>query len=375
MSESPSPTLADSIPTHTVFGAERKIEIPCSTFPDVVFPTAEEIKVMEDLMPGCEHGWFDSCYGDGCKLHYRKWVPTTTKTPKAVLVWMHGISDHSGIVFQSTSTGRVLGIGALTNELLKNEIALYAFDMYGHGYSEGTRATIPGTWENNKQDFINFCNQVVIAEIPDENVPLFVSGESYGGCLSVHVARHFQDHPSEPAAKRFDSMILIAPAIIGDLPPYPVVFVLRYLLAPVFPSWIPFFMPNPISPDRIWRDEEVLKYKDIKGRYMNMGIDLSGRPFRLGTGVNLLLALEAVRDKAIPGLKCPFLCQHGTSDHGVPIEGAQFLYDKCDTPEEDKVFHKIEGAYHALLEDQDTEKVVQNVVDYVHTRLEKRKEI
>jgi pimeloyl-ACP methyl ester carboxylesterase len=201
---------------------------------------------------------------------------------------------------------------------------------------------------------------------------LFLTGESYGSCLTIHVARHLQDHPEEPTgtAKRFDSFCVNAPAIVPNLPPYPVYFVLRFMLAPLFPTWLPSFMPNPISAERIWRDEEVRAFR-TSGRYSNMGIDGSGRPFRLGTAVNLLLALEASRTKAIPGLKVPFCTIHGTNDYGVPIEGSELLYAKSDTPEADKCFYRKEGAYHDLLSDPLAEKVIEHILDWILKRTKK----
>jgi alpha-beta hydrolase superfamily lysophospholipase len=357
---------------HPAFGVERKIEIPCSTFPNMIFPTADEIDKMESLLPGCQHGWFPSAYDNSIQLHYRKWIPSSGRPIKAVMVWMHGISCHSGVAF-ITKSGQKRSISLLSSELLKNDIALYAFDMYGHGYSEGTRALIPGTWEqSNKQDYINFLNTIVAADPEIANVPIFLAGESYGSCLTIHVARHFQDTSTDAASARIDSMILNAPAIIGDLPPAPVVFVLRYLLAPLFPLWIPFFMPNPVSPDRIWSHPEVSEHRSVTGRYMNMGIDMSGRPYRLGTGVNLILALEAVRSKAIPGLTVPYLCQHGTADHATPIAGSEYLYNQCATPDGDKLFIKHDGGYHDLLAEKNAaEKVVQNMLQWIDHRCSK----
>jgi hypothetical protein len=69
---------------HKIFGVERDIDIPSD-----VFPTESEMAKLEDCMPGCKHGWFDSVV-DGAKLHYRKWLPKGK--PKAIVIFMHGIS-------------------------------------------------------------------------------------------------------------------------------------------------------------------------------------------------------------------------------------------------------------------------------------------
>jgi alpha-beta hydrolase superfamily lysophospholipase len=204
----------------------------------------------------------------------------------------------------------------------KENMAVYMPDMYGHGYSEGTRFLIPVTWKNNLQDLLHFVD--LVAKEQGDSVPLFVMGESYGGTLTLHAAKYYQDNP-EAAPKSFKGILLTGPAIVGDLPPAPVVFVLRYLLAPYFPAWTPFFMPNPVSPERIWRDPQVLAKRTEK-RYKEMGIDGSGLPFKLGSAANMLTALEEVRTKAIPGFKVPFCVIHGTKDAGVPIAGSDLLW-------------------------------------------------
>jgi hypothetical protein len=53
------------------------------------------------------------------------------------------------------------------------------------------------------------------------------------------------------------------------------------MLAPLFPTWLPLFVPNQISAERIWRDKEVRAFQ-TSGWYINMGIDGSGAPFYWG---------------------------------------------------------------------------------------------
>ena len=224
---------------HKIFSVERDIDIP-----ENVFPTDSELSSMEGILPGCEHGWFDSVV-DGAKLHYRKFLPKGK--PKAIIIFSHGISTHCGKAFV-LKDGRKLNTALKVDMCMKEGYALYGFDLYGHGYSEGTRFLIPGSWKNNMKDYINFCN--LVASQHDDSTPLFLMGESYGCTLTIHVAKYFQENPSS-GPKSFDSVILTAPAIIGDLPPYPVYLILRYALAPMWPKWRPSFMPNTVSPDRV----------------------------------------------------------------------------------------------------------------------------
>jgi len=342
----------------TVFGVDRAVDIPGD-----VFPSESELASMEKAMPPCEHGWFESCY-KGAQLHYRKWLPDTK--PKAVVIFMHGIQTHSG-KSSVLKDGRKINVGLQAETLLKDGMALFAYDLYGHGLSEGTRFWIPDSWENNKEDCLRFV-QLVQQQL-DESTPVFLLGESYGCTLALHVAKHFQDHPDQ-APKNFDSIILTAPAIIGDLPPWPVLKLLVFL-AGRYPKWRPFFMPNPVSADRIWRDPEVLA-KRTDPKYLATQIDGSGIPFRLGTGVNLIRALETVRKNVIPELTTPFLILHGTKDFAVPIEGSDFLWEHAATPAAQRKFLRKEGAFHDLFSDYVAEECMQDVLDWIHQRLEAR---
>jgi alpha-beta hydrolase superfamily lysophospholipase len=226
---------------HTVFGVERDIDISKDDF-----PTPQEIEKLEAAFGGdteCEHGWFDSVY-EGAKLHYRKKLPSSTKKPpKAIVCWMHGIQAHGGNG-DILKDGRKIEKAFLAESFNKEGFAFYAHDKYGHGYSEGTRRWIPNSYETNVQDFESLIRLAVAENGNDENIPVFLGAESYGCTVTIHVARRFQDDPSR-GPKNFKGILLTAPAIIAELPPQPVFFLLKSVLAPLFPKWAPFFMPNP----------------------------------------------------------------------------------------------------------------------------------
>jgi alpha-beta hydrolase superfamily lysophospholipase len=252
----------------------------------------------------------------------------------------------------------------LTAYVKKEGYALYAHDMIGHGFSEGTRWLIPGSAKTNVNDNAAFCN--LVASQHGDDIPIILMGESYGCTVTIMTARKFQDDPTS-GPKNFDSIILTAPAIIGDMPPYPVYLILRYLLAPNFPAWTPFFMPNPVSADRIWKDPEVLACRTAP-RWKEMMVDGSGRPFRLGTALGLGVAMDTVR-KGMPGFHVPYCIVHGTEDAGVLIEGSDLMWDQAATPAENRAFKRQEGAYHDLLADPTAEDSIQFTVDFIKKRI------
>ena len=338
---------------YTLWGKEVDLDLPKETF-----PTDQEFNEMEDTMPGCQHGWFES---NGAQLHYRKFLPAGK--PKGLVVYMHGIQSQSGKSYVLQS-GRKINMALMSDSLIKAGYALYALDMLGHGYSEGERWYVPD-WKINRDDLDNFSR---FASNQHPGVPLFLTGESYGCTLVLHVAKEWQ--VNENAPPDFCGIVLTAPAVIGDTPPYPVVFVLRYMLAPFFPKWVPSFMPNPVSPDRIWSDEEVLALHE-NPRSKEMGIDGSGRPFRLGTAVNLLLAVESVRSTTIPGLKVPYCAIHGKKDYAVPITGTDFLEKNAATPQQDCEVHRLEEAHHDLLGDPVAENTMEIMIKYMDESIAK----
>ena len=138
-------------------------------------------------------------------------------------------------------------------------------------------------------------------------------------------------------------------------------------LAKRYALWVPFFMPDPVTTERTWRDPIALKIiKDPE--YVKTGIDIDGEPFRLGTGANLVRALEAVRH-VIPSLKAPFLTIHGTKEFAVPIAGSELLHEKAATAENDKKCVPIQDAFHELLADFKPDDVMRENMGWIHERL------
>jgi hypothetical protein len=77
-----------------LYGKMVDIDIPAD-----VFPTKEEIDAIDDVVKGCQHGWYKSVSktekgDDTVDLHFRYWLPDGK--PKGILIYTHGIHSHSG---------------------------------------------------------------------------------------------------------------------------------------------------------------------------------------------------------------------------------------------------------------------------------------
>ena len=287
--------------------------------------------------------------------------------PRAVVVFAHGIHADGGKSFVMRD-GRKLSI-ALLREILVVEkgYALYTLDAQGHGFSEGHRFYVP-SYELNRNDLVDFAKY--ISDQPmNQNVPFFLSGESYGGNLCLHACAVMEQDASKRPAN-YKGQVLLAPAVIGDVPPAAVVFVLRRLLAPFFPRWTPFFMPNPVSADRIWRDEEA-REANLDPERLKWGLTNGGSPFQLGTGVSLLLATLDVRSKAIPKLATPFCVIHGKDDAAVLPEGTVYLDEHAvNVKKEDRKIHLLPECYHDVLGDPLAPEAMELMVEFMEDRLQ-----
>ncbi len=155
-------------------------------------------------------------------------------------------------------------------------------------------------------------------------------------------------------------------AIIGDLPPSPVLAVLKGL-ALVIPRSTPFFMPHVVSPERIWSNPKV-REAFTSPRRKEMYLSAGGKKFCLGTALGLLNALDNLREVVIPGLSVPFYVAHGTKDYGVPLAGTEYLLEHSTTSEDDKCVRIIEGAYHSLLCEDDRMDTMKSVIDWMDNR-------
>jgi alpha-beta hydrolase superfamily lysophospholipase len=99
---------------------------------------------------------------DGLKIYGQYWSPTS---PKAAMVLVHGMGEHSG---------RFKAYGEF---LAEKGIAVLAYDHRGHGKSEGKRGHTP-SYEILLEGVTDALKQI---ETLFPNIPKFIFGHSMGG--------------------------------------------------------------------------------------------------------------------------------------------------------------------------------------------------
>ena len=127
---------------------------------------------------------------EGYKLFEHRWMPEDC-APRAVLVFVHGIVEHAG---------RYADFAKRLND---KGLSVCAYDLRGHGRSEGPRVHV-GSFSEHVEDLGRF-----IASVRDEfpSLPLFLMGHSMGGAI---VTRWTIENDPE-----LNGLILSAPAVLA----------------------------------------------------------------------------------------------------------------------------------------------------------------
>lgn len=128
---------------------------------------------------------------EGLKIFYQYWVPDA---PKAVLVLVHGIGDHSG------------RYGPFVRYFVERGFAVALYDQRGHGRSDGERGHAD-QFQDYLQDLAQFI-QMSKERFP--KAPHFLVGHSFGGQIALNFVVRY--------AKGLRGVVLSSPNVALKLP-------------------------------------------------------------------------------------------------------------------------------------------------------------
>jgi acylglycerol lipase len=271
---------------------------------------------------------------DGLKLAGRSWLPSGT--PRGSVVVVHGLKDH-GARYEY-----------LAAALQDRGFAIYAFDLRGHGRSEGPRAWVP-RFEEYLEDLDR-----VLAEVRRRQPtgPLFLFGHSMGGAI---VTLYAIDHRPMIAG-----VVLSAPALRRPASVSSGTAAFTKFLSVVAPHLGVFRLPN----GQFSRDPSV-----VAAMASDPLIYQPPAPAR--TAGELLKAIDRIRRRA-PEFTVPLLALHGSADLLTHPEGSRALVANARST--DKALRIFPNLYHDLLHEPEREKVRMEIVGWLKIRAKREPE-
>jgi len=257
----------------------------------------------------------------GLTIYYQCWLPD--KSPKAVLLVVHGLAEHSGRYKN------------LVNYFVPKGYAVYALDHHGHGKSEGTRSYVD-RFSDYLTDLKTFFNMV---RKEHKNAKIFLVGHSMGGTIATAYAI---EHQKELAG-------LISSA--ASLTATPSVSPALLAMAGVVSALAPKMGVTVLDASAISRDKAVVD------AYVNDPLVYRGKvPARMGAE---LAKMWKQLPEQMPQIKLPMLIMHGSADQLAAPEGSKLLYERAGS--KDKTLKLYNGFYHEIFNEPEHKRVMADV--------------
>lgn len=284
-----------------------------------------------EQVPTAELQYFQGTFrgSDGTQRYQQSWRP---ELPKAGVVIVHGYAEHSG------------RYADFATYLAKQNIAVYAFDLRGHGRSEGERGYV-NSLGNASADLEIFLEAV--REKADH--PLFLLGHSMGGAIAVLFALQLDEQPGT----LLQGLILSGPFLKVGL----VALLVRPLL--LLSTFAPQMPTIRLDSTAISRDAKVVQ------RYQHDPLVYHDR-LPAQTVVALLQATQQIQTQQ-QRIHLPLLILHGTADRLAMVTGSELLYAQAQS--HDKTLKRYAGLYHEVLNESDPQ-VLEDLLAWLNKRLQ-----
>ena len=265
---------------------------------------------------------------DGLRLHGSTWCSEIETS--AVICLVHGLGEHSG---------RYAHVSAFLN---RAGYTVAAFDLRGHGRSEGPRGHA-FCYETLMDDIADF---VAIVRARHLETPLFLYGHSFGGNLVLNFALR----------RRPDVCGVIATAP-GLQPAFEVPSWKKNLGGFLSHLWPSYSMPNGLEVKALARDPEVVEaYR---------GDPLVHEQISIRLAFNLLEAGSWALKHASE-FPCGLLLMHGSRDRIASYEASREFGRRAGACCNLKIW---DGLYHEIHNEPEQERVLRYMCDWL-TRYE-----
>jgi acylglycerol lipase len=258
----------------------------------------------------------------GLRLFAQSWRPTGGE-PRAVLIVTHGIRDHGSRYAE------------LAEHLVGQGFAVYAFDLRGHGHSEGVRAAVD-SFEDYVTDLERFVAQVRQRE---PGRPLFLFGHSMGGAISTLFT--LEKKPT------IQGLVLSAPALKAGKSVSKARIAATKVLGGVFPN----LDVLKVDPKQFSRDAAVVRENETDPLVFQ-------EPGPARTASQFISALGTISER-MEDVTVPLLVLHGTGDTLTDPDGSRDLVRRARAT--DKTLKLYDGLFHDLVHEPEKAQVLGDV--------------
>ncbi len=265
---------------------------------------------------------------DSLNLFQRSWIPL--KKPKALLVILHGLGEHSA------------RYDHFAQFMALNDYLVNSFDYRGHGKSEGQRFFV-NSFEEYCLDAENFIISIK-GQYP--GLPIFIFSHSMGGLISTTLAS--QDRLKVDGLIASSAVVKISDEMSN------LTIKLTRIIAAIAPN---MGVLSGVS-DQVCRDPEVVRsHREdplIQGKL----------PAK--TMSEILKAVKSLGDH-MGKISVPILIMAGTADTMADSKGSKDLYQKCSS--KDKTLKIWEGLYHELINEPEKDQVIAEVLAWTNSHI------
>lgn len=262
--------------------------------------------------------------GDGVKLYTSKNV---IKNPKAVIIIVHGICEHSGRYDYVTAKLNSFGY------------SVYRFDNRGHGRSGGDRGYI-----DDFNDFIDDTEKIV-AMVKQENPkhPVFMLAHSMGGFIA---AAYGVKYPGRLSGQVLSGAVSTLQPNLAGLEGVDFSAKAR---EPIVNSLVHLVSRDP---------KIVQKYKEDPLNLKEFTTQLMSEAFIRGARW-LMNNHDAYT--------YPCLILHGGADQIVTPDSSRYFYEHIGS--KDKELKIYDGLYHEIMNEPEKDTVLENIHQWIEKRV------
>ena len=261
---------------------------------------------------------------DGINLYVSKNVP---ENPKAAIVIVHGLCEHSGRYDYVTAKFNSRGF------------SVYRFDNRGHGKSGGDRGYV-----KDFNEFIDDAAQIVeMAGHQNPQLPLFTLGHSMGGFIT---ACYGVKHPGRLAGQILSgAATMISPLLAG--------------LEGID------FSANARDPIANALSAQVSRDPKIVEAYVNDPLNLKEFTTWLMSEA-LIRGARWLMDQT-PSYTYPCLILHGGADQIVAPDSSKQFHERIGS--KDKSLKIYDGLYHEILNEPEKDTVIEDISAWIAGRI------